>query len=102
MAIMSKEWKRKVRINCMPDRFDGRALDIVDAETGEPIRNILSMVIRLDAKSVNTCEITYHEVDGDALRMDKENTITVKDIEIDDLAAFEIMDSIRKEKGYND
>jgi hypothetical protein len=109
MAMINKDYKRKIRINCLPDRFDGRGVDVVDAKTGEPIRNILSMVIHLDALGTNTCEITYHEMDGKDFQIDdeghvrildepKESTITVKDVEIDDLTAFEIMDNIRKER----
>src|SRR5580765_2254494 len=101
MALINKEWKRKVRISCRPGVVSGRGLYVVDAETGEDIHNILSMVVRLDAKSVNTCEITYHEMDreDDCRRFYEleESTITVENAEIDDLTAFELMDEIRKE-----
>lgn len=102
MALINKEWKRKVRISCRPGIVSGRGLYVVDAETGEDIHNILSMVIRLDAKSVNTCEITYHEMGGDNFPPKpffepEARTVTVENVEIDDLTAFEIMDEIRKE-----
>ncbi len=99
MATINKEWKRKVRISSVPGRDDGRFVDVVDVETGEHINNILSMIIRLDGFNVNTCDIRYLEMDAPTHQADgpQENTITVENVEIDDLTAFEIMDEIRKE-----
>lgn len=106
MRRIDKEYKRRIRVNCLPGRVDGSGLDVVDAETGEPIKNILRMVIYLERSEVNECEITYHEMDDQGkiiVSPDNdfepvEQKITVKNVEIDDLTAFEIMDSTRKRR----
>jgi hypothetical protein len=99
MATINKEWKRKVRISSVAGRNDGRFVDVVDVETGEHINNILSMIIRLDGFNVNTCDIRYLDMEAIAYQADEpqESTITVENVEIDDLTAFEIMDEIRKD-----
>lgn len=87
--------KRRVRIQCPPDRSPvGIGVSITDAETGELIAKVTRVVITLDAEDVNKAEITYYETDeyGKPIVKDDESVKhTVESIDpIVDITAFEV------------
>lgn len=96
MAYIDKGYKRLVRIHSKPDALAGNMIEVVDAKTSELIKNVTGMVIRLKVKYVNECEITYVEMDkNDHVVLDEhyqhiENTITLPDITIAGITAYEV------------
>ena len=95
MAYIDKDWKRLVSIHSKPDALT-HWVEVMDSKTKEDIKNITSMVIRIDARNVTQCEITYVEMDKDGkLALDEhyqhiENTITLPNIHIDGISAYEV------------
>lgn len=98
MAYINKEWKRLVRIYGKPDALGAHRVNVIDSETKEDIKNIKAMTIRLNAREVSECEITYHEVDehGQFVKdpnngfMPIESTITLPDINIAGISVYEV------------
>lgn len=94
MAKINATWKRRIRIEGKPDETRGYMLLVCDAETGEMINNVRSVVVRLAPEADNEADVTYHEVDEAGHFMAEkdgksvERTITVKDPEIA-VTAFE-------------
>lgn len=122
MGVIREGFNSIVHVIGISGRRGRCSFNVVDYETGEEIRNILSMDIHIDGKGYNTCEITYHELSSNgpypAFPVDKKVSIDCFDMtnallevtkettekeetvntEIDDNAAFDIMDDIRKER----
>ncbi|SRR6266705_7528 len=59
---MTSDFKRRIHIEGQPDNPTGHLVTIRDADTGEAITGIKSMVISMDASQVNKAEITYYEI----------------------------------------
>lgn len=115
-------WKRKIHIEGIQGRIGRNSVIVMDAETGKPITNILSILIRIDAVNVNECEIVYAKTNengvvliGNDLNPIEEkvtlNEFIVTNVtaielvnpepvntEMDDNTAFDIMDDIRRER----
>jgi hypothetical protein len=60
---LHEQFKRRVRIEGGPDQVIGWKVKIIDAETGEEIRNVFRAIITLDARELNAVELFYYEVD---------------------------------------
>ena len=56
-------YKRRIRIECDPDKPYGRRTHIIDVETGEDITNVTHVMIYLDPRETNVAKLTYFECD---------------------------------------
>jgi len=65
-------YKRRIRIECDPDKSHGHETHIIDMETGEDITNVAKGMIYLDPREINVAKLTYFEYD-------EHNHIVVKD-----------------------
>lgn len=94
---VSGDYKRLICIEGTPGRPYGMAVVVKDAETGEDITNITSIIIYLDARQESRAEITYHEMDGSGkftrINSDGEFAVsktTLPVAKIENLPAFEL------------
>lgn len=90
---------RRLRISSTrkPGSIYSRDIDVSDANTGENVPGICKIVLILDVnRQINEAELTYYEVGDKGGIMIDENgdpikqTITVQNVEIDDITALEI------------
>ena len=56
-------YKRRIRIECDPDKPHGHGTRIIDVETGEGITNVASIAIYLEPREINVAKLTYFEYD---------------------------------------
>lgn len=99
---------RRLRISSTnPGSPESHTTTIHDADTGEFVDGVSKIVLTLDInKGFNEAQVTYYElgenggakrgIDGNPVQ----HTVKVQNVEIDDITAFEIMDTIRKEGKY--
>ncbi len=98
MAYIDKDYKRLLRIYGRPGIFTGHTIEVYDDESNEPINNVLSMTIRLDARNATECEVTYAEMDRDGKILVSPdsgfepiiNTIALPNIHIAGITAWEV------------
>lgn len=89
---IDKTFKRRIRIVSKPFALVGCMVKVADVHTGEDIENIYHIEITLDARELNQAVIFYHpcDVEGKMLLDEnhdpREETVTVKDPEIDIMA----------------
>jgi hypothetical protein len=87
MPYIEKSQNRLIHIEGLGKRFDGRDINVYDAQTGELLQNIYRITIRIDGSGGNEADIVYHKLE-DPNRLahmegeDAEETVTVKDVEI--------------------
>lgn len=56
-------YKRRVRIYCDPKEPIGQRTHVLDLETGQDIKHIKSINIKLDVEELNQAHLTYYKVD---------------------------------------
>ncbi|HEX3642868.1 MAG TPA: hypothetical protein VHV10_16405 [Ktedonobacteraceae bacterium] len=101
---MANPTGRRLRISSKrPDSAVSWDVFLTDAETGEPIDGVTRIVLTIDAgQNLNEALVTYCEIEGGSVLCEDGEPVKfstkAENVEIDDLTAFEIMDSIRKER----
>jgi hypothetical protein len=85
---IDENYKRRIRIIGKPGETRGYAMSVYDANTGEGITNVTSIMVGLSASGENKAEVTYneHDVQGKMVMRDNdvvEATLAVENPEID-------------------
>lgn len=100
--------RRRIRIESAPDKLAGWAVKVTDLETGEMIPHIARIVLTLNARELNTAQLTYfaHDEHGKIL-VDRKGkpileTVTVSTLEVSVTAAEQfdppyVLETRRKE-----
>ncbi len=75
-------FRRRVRIESVPDQLRGSRVSITDVETGEEITNVVKAVITLDAREYNGVELTYAKTDEYGKIMIRDDDIVRKTLRL--------------------